>query len=137
MKNLKSFILAALFILGVSIVANAQTAVRDYSIQLSQSSVTIAQGKSQTVVVSFVKSKSYAKATANLTASALSNQGITLSFDQSSNVADEARLTIVVDETAVVGSYTFTISSEMARVRKGTILNVKVAEKGTNTSTGN
>jgi uncharacterized membrane protein len=119
---MKTFI-TSLF-LFVSVAAFSQT--KDFTIDLSESSIAIKPGESKQVTVSIVRSKYFAKEKAVLGLQSALPQGVTLTYDPKEGNFDNSNALISIAADATPGTYNIVLSATLNTKRKGSILKVTI-----------
>ncbi len=116
-------IITSLFLLA-SVITFAQT--KDFSVDLSESSVSIKPGESKQVTVSIVRSKYFAKEKAVLGLQSALPQGITLTYEPKEGNFENSNALISVASDATPGTYNIVLSATLNAKRKGSILKLTV-----------
>ncbi len=116
-------IITSLF-LFVSVAAFSQT--KDFTIDLSESSIAIKPGESKQVTVSIVRSKYFAKEKAVLGLQSALPQGVTLTYDPKEGNFDNSNALISIAADATPGTYNIVLSATLNTKRKGSILKVTI-----------
>jgi len=130
MKN----ILLTLIIATLANVLHAQEKVRpnkEFTVELSATTIDIKPGESKSVEVALLRSKAYSKSNAVLGLSSSLPRGVQISFEPQEGVMEKSMITISTDGTAKAGSYTVIINSVIQNKSKGKILKIVVTESGT------
>jgi uncharacterized membrane protein len=119
---MKTFL--TVFFLFAAAVSFAQT--KDFTIDLSESSVSIKPGESKQVTVSIVRSKYFAKEKATLGLQSALPQGITLTYEPKEGNFENSNALISIASDATPGTYNIVLSATLNTKRKGSILKVTV-----------
>jgi uncharacterized membrane protein len=119
---MKTFL--TVFFLFAAAVSFAQT--KDFTIDLSESSVSIKPGESKQVTVSIVRSKYFAKEKATLGLQSALPQGVTLTYDPKEGNFENSIALISVASDVTPGTYNIVLSATLNTKRKGSILKVTV-----------
>ncbi|MCE2994121.1 MAG: hypothetical protein ACK5RG_11035 [Cyclobacteriaceae bacterium] len=119
---MKTFL--TVFFLFAAAVSFAQT--KDFTIDLSESNVSIKPGESKQVTVSIVRSKYFAKEKATLGLQSALPQGITLTYEPKEGNFENSNALISVASDATPGTYNIVLSATLNTKRKGSILKVTV-----------
>jgi hypothetical protein len=130
MKN----ILLTLVVVTLANVLHAQEKARpnkEFTVELSATTIDIKPGESKSVEVALLRSKSYSKSNAVLGLSSSLPEGVQISFEPKEGVIEKSMINISTDGTAKAGSYTVIINSVIQNKSKGKILKIVVTESGT------
>ena len=124
----KLFLLSAILVsLLVSAVAQEQTAPRtDYSVSLSEKTLTLKPGETKQVTVALLKSKSFIKSEASLGLSSSLPNGVTVSFEPAVGAFDSSVASFTAAADATPGEYQVIIKAVMKNKTKGSIVKIVV-----------
>ena len=112
------------FFLFASMVSFAQT--KDFTIDLSETTVSIKPGESKQITVSIVRSKYFAKEKATLGLQSALPQGVTLTYEPKEGNFENSSAMISVAADATPGTYNIVLSATLNTKRKGSILKVTI-----------
>jgi hypothetical protein len=121
---MKTFFYIALTL--VTFGAQAQTN-REFSITLSESSITLKPGESKQVDISILRSKGFSKGEVKLSLSSALPDGITVNYEPAAGHFDASTATITVSNTTAIGAYQLVLNGTIYNKVKGTILKVVVS----------
>ncbi len=123
----------SVFLLFLAVTGMAQTKTelprQEFSISLSEGSLNLKPGGSHQVIVSIIRSKSFAKGSVKLGTSSILPEGITLQFEPAEGNIDTSVATISVAPTVTPNTYQIVIKGDVYYKIKGTILKVVVANE--------
>ena len=124
--------LITLSFLFVAALTFGQTAERpriEFTIDLSESVLTLKPGETKQVTISIARSKYYAKEKATLGFLSSLPQGITVIYEPKEGNFDSSVATIVAAPDAAAGSYQLVLSGMLSTKKKGTILKLTVGNE--------
>ncbi len=98
----------------------------EFTIDLSESSLTIKPGESKQFTVSIARSKYFKKEKAILGLQSSLPKGVTVSFEPKEGNFESSIATISVASDATPGVHQLIISAELSRKKKGSILKISV-----------
>ncbi len=119
MKNLLTAI-----ILCITLAAGAQT--KEFTIALSESSLSLRPGESKTVTVLISRSKSFSKGDADMGTASTLPQGIAITYSPASGNFESTIATITATPATAVGTYSIVLNSTIRYKTKGSILKLMV-----------
>jgi hypothetical protein len=130
----KSFIFSTVLVAVMlsSVNSQAQDALagvapkKEYSVKLSENTITVLRGAYKSVVVQLNRSRSFQKYKADAEAFGKLPKGVTLSFEPEQNVLDSTVLTVSVGSEVPAGEYLITVSGKMHAMSKSTLLKLIV-----------
>ena len=124
---MKTLLSLPLFFLAVSSFAQTAELPRtDFTVNLSESIITIKPGETKQVTVSIARSKYYAKEKAKLGFLSSLPNGVTATYEPSEGNIESSVVTIVAAADAAVGVYQIAPSATLNTKRKGTLLKLVV-----------
>lgn len=116
--------------LAVAVYATAQTTIErprsEFAFSLSDDKITLEPGKSKTVTVTVLRSKSYAKEKAHLGTMSTPAQGLSVTFNENDDTFESATATISVAADMPAGDYTVALSATLNHKKKGALIKVTV-----------
>ncbi len=125
MKNL--FTALALFVISTGWSQTKNEIPRsEFTINLSESSLSIRPGESKTLTVLIARSKSFAKGITELGFSSALPTGITVTYAPVSGNFESSMATITADPAASSGSYNLVLNGTIYHKTKGSILKLLV-----------
>jgi hypothetical protein len=101
----------------------------EFTIDLSESSLTLKPGETKQVTVLLNRSKYYAKEKATLGFLSSLPKGITVTYEPKEGNFDSSVATIVAAPDATVGAYQLVLSGMLSTKKKGTILKLTVSNE--------
>jgi hypothetical protein len=124
---MKSFIVVMLISASiVSYAQNVEIPQKEFTLSLSDETVTLARGEFKTVDVRILKSKSYQKGKVKMGLSSSLPNGITLSFEPEKGDSDLSQAKITALPEAVPGTYSIIVNATINYKTKGSILKIAV-----------
>lgn len=119
--------LSFLFVTALTFGQTAERPRAEFTIDLSESAITIKPGETKQVTVSIARSKYYAKEKATLGFLSSLPQGITVTYEPKEGNFDSSVATIVAAPDAAAGAYQLVLSGMLSTKKKGTILKLNVS----------
>ena len=123
-----AFTLSLLFVMAF---AMAQTKTdlpkTEFAIAISENSLNIKPGESKQIMVSVLRSKSFAKSKALMGFSNTLPEGITAYYEPAEGNFETTELTITAGPTSVAGTYQMVLNSTLNHKTKGSILKLSVS----------
>ena len=116
-------------LISASIVSYAQQVEipqKEFTLTLSDETVTLARGENKKVDIRILKSKSYQKGKMKMGLSSSLPNGITLSFDPEMGDSDSSQATITALPEAQPGTYSIIVNATINYKTKGSILKIAV-----------
>lgn len=126
---MKKFLLSVLAIAAVTFTAAAQekTAPRtEYAVSISENSIQAKPGESKELTLSILRSKSFAKAKAQLGLSSSLPEGVTVTFSPSEGMLETSQVAFTVAPDAKEGNYTIILKTTLNNKIKGTLVKLVV-----------
>ena len=122
-----AFTLSILLVVTAAMAQNKTEMPRsEFVISLSENSITLKPGESKQVIVSIIRSKSFAKGKATLGTPSVLPQGITLVYEPAEGNFESSVATITTGSTSATGSYQLVLNGTINYKTKGTILKLTV-----------
>ncbi len=106
--------------------AKTVTPRTEFSIDLSESNLSLKPGESKEVTVLLMRSKGYAKYKATMGFMSILPSGISVTFDPQEGEFDSAKATISVATTVTPGVYQVVPSATLSKTKKGSVLKLTV-----------
>lgn len=128
---MKKLLTLAFFAFGISLFTQAQDSVaprKEYSVSLSESSVTLAPGEAKQITVNLLRSKSFLSSKGNLGLSSSLPAGITVTYEPAEGVLESSVATITASKDTKPGQYQIILKSTVRNLSKGSIVKVVVGE---------
>lgn len=119
-----SFLFVAAFVMAQTKTELPRT---EFTINLSESNLTIKPGESKQVTVSIARSKYFAKEKAILGLQSSLPQGVTISYDPKEGNFETSVATISVASDTAVGVHQIVLNAMVSTKKKGTILKLSVS----------
>jgi len=119
--------LSFLFVAALTFGQTAERPRTEFTIDLSESILTLKPGETKQVTVSIARSKYYAKEKATLGFLSSLPQGITVTYEPKEGKFDSSVATIVAAPDAAAGAYQLVLSGMLSTKKKGTILKLNVS----------
>ena len=119
--------LSFLFVAALTFGQTAERPRTEFTIDLSESILTLKPGETKQVTVSIARSKYYAKEKATLGFLSSLPQGITVTYEPKEGNFDSSVATIVAAPDAAAGAYQLVLSGMLSTKKKGTILKLNVS----------
>lgn len=114
-------------------VAVAQTKTElprtEFTISLSENSLTIKPGESKQITVAVHRSKSYAKSKAIMGLSSALPEGLTAVYEPAEGNFETSVVTLTAGPTAVSGTYQIVLNGTLNHKTKGSILKLSVSNE--------
>lgn len=130
MKNSIFTLILALF--ATVVLAQEKPAPqKEFTVELSASSLEIKPGQTKNVTVTLNRSKGFSKSKAVLGLSSGLPQGVTLTFEPAEGVITSTVATITVAETVKAGNYMIILNSTIQHKSKGATLKLVVVDAAT------
>jgi hypothetical protein len=130
---MKKLLTLALALAGFSLYAQTTenaAPYKEYSVSLSENSITLAPGESKQVTVTLLRSKGFSKSVATLGLSSSLPEGVTVSYEPASGVIESTVATISASKEVKAGQYQLILKSTLKNITKGTIVKVTVEGAG-------
>ncbi len=115
-----------------ALMATAQTR-QEFSLNVSESTITLKPGETRQVGISIVRSKGFTKGDVTLSLSNALPTGITVTYDPAVGHFDVSTATITASPTATAGTYQLVLNATIQNKVKGTILKVAVNNESVST----
>ncbi|MEJ0054316.1 MAG: hypothetical protein WDN75_00890 [Bacteroidota bacterium] len=113
-----------------AVVAMAQSGMqipqKEFTINLSESTLTLKPGESKQLTVSILRSKYYSKADAVLGFSNKLPEGITAQYEPSTGFFETSVVTVTASPTTAIGVYQLILNGTLNHKTKGNILRISV-----------
>jgi hypothetical protein len=118
---MKKTILLSFMALSMMISASfAQTAPKkEFTVTISEKSINLAPGESQTIAVIINRSKAYKKAKINLSLGSALPEGLSVEFENGTDPLNQRKMILTADENIAISSKTMILKAKSARVSKG------------------
>ena len=120
------FTISFLFLSAIGFAQIIELPRTEFSINLSESSLSIKPGETKQVTVSIARSKYYTKEKAKLGFLSSLPNGVTATYEPSEGNIESSVVTIVAAADAAVGVYQIAPSATLNTKRKGTLLKLVV-----------
>jgi len=115
--------------LATSLFAQETAAPRsEYTIALSEQSLTIKPGETKNSTLTLNRSKSFSKSNATLGLSSGLPQGINVTFSPAEGAISSSEVKVAVEESVKPGNYTIILKSTVQSKSKGTTLKIVVPD---------
>lgn len=125
---MKTLITFSLLLVASLLVAQPKELPRtEFTIDLSETTLTLKPGESKQVTVSIARSKYFAKEKAILGLQSTLPQGVTLVYEPKEGNFETSVATLSVAPDATAGTYQLILSAMLSTKKKGTILKINVA----------
>jgi len=118
-----SLLLATVVVMAQS---GAQAPQKEFTINLSESALTLKPGESKQLTVSILRSKNYSKAEAVLGFSNKLPEGITVQYEPSTGFFETSVVTITANPATASGAYQLILNGTLNYKTKGNILRISV-----------
>jgi hypothetical protein len=125
MKTLITFCL--LFVASLLVAQTKELPRTDFTIDLSETALTLKPGESKQVTISIARSKYFAKEKAILGLQSTLPQGVTLVYEPKEGNFETSVATLSVAPDAAIGTYQLILSAMLSTKKKGTILKLSIA----------
>ncbi len=127
---MKKFLLLAVLAIAVSTTQAQEKQIprNEFTVELSETSVEVAAGQSQTVTLSLIRSKSFSKSKAAVGLSSGLPPGVSVTFEPANGMIDESVAKISIANGTAAGSYSIIINTTMQGKSKGAALKVVVPD---------
>jgi len=99
---------------------------KEFTLSLSDETVTLARGEKKNIDIRILKSKAYQSKKMKMGLSSPLPEGIILSFDPENGAADLSQATITALPDAKPGTYSIIVNATMNYKTKGSILKVSI-----------
>ncbi len=126
---MKTTLTAFLTFIAFGLLAQTTTEIprQEFTIQLSEGSLSIKPGESKTVSLSVLRSKSFKNGSVKLGTSSVLPAGVSISFEPTEGNIESSVATITVAPEAVAGTYSLILNGMMYHKSKGSVLKLEVA----------
>ena len=124
MKFLFTLLLVTASVVGYC--QQVEIPAKEFTLALSQETVTLARGENKTVEVRILKSKAYQKSKMKMGLSSALPAGVTLTFDPDKGDGDLCQATIRALSDAQPGTYSVIVNATLNYKTKGSILKIAV-----------
>ena len=121
--------LSFLFVTALTFGQTAERPRAEFTIDLSESAITIKPGETKQVTVAIARSKHYAKEKATLGFLSSLPQGITVTYEPKEGNLDSSVATIIAAPDAAAGAYQLVLSGMLSTKKRGTILKLTVGNE--------
>jgi len=124
MKPLFVFLLISASV--VSYAQQVEIPQKEFTLSLSEETVTLARGENKKIDIRILKSKGYQKSKMKMGLSSSLPAGITLSFDPDKGDSDLSQATITALPEALPGSYSIIVNATINYKTKGSVLKIAI-----------
>lgn len=101
----------------------------EFSVSISENTLTLKPGESKQVTLNIIRSKSYAKQKAKLGTMSELPKGVTVSFEPTEGNFETSTAIISAAADANIGSYSLVLSTTLSAKKKGSILKLIVGNE--------
>ena len=92
---------------------------KEFTIDLSEKSINLAAGESQTIEVTINRSKAYKKTKIDLSLGSALPEGLSVSFENGTDPLNQRKMIITADENTTISSKTLVLKAKTSRLSKG------------------
>lgn len=126
---MKTFLTASLLFAASFVMAQTKAALprTDFTIDLSESILTVKPGESKQVTISIARSKYFAKEKAILGLQSSLPQGVTISYEPKEGNFETSVATISVAPETAIGVHQIVLNAMLSTKKKGAILKLAVS----------
>ena len=122
-----AFTISFLFIISIAMSQMKTELPRtEFTISLSENSLTIKPGESKQITVAVLRSKSYAKSKAVMGFSNTLPEGLTAVYEPAQGNFETSVVTLTAGPTTVSGTYQIVLNSTLNHKTKGSILRLSI-----------
>ena len=123
-----TFTLLLLFVMAFAMAQTKTNLPRtEFAIAISENSLNIKPGESKRIMVSVLRSKSFAKSKALMGFSNMLPEGITAYYEPTEGNFETTELTFTAGPTSMAGTYQIVLNSTLNHKTKGSILKLSVS----------
>ncbi|MFT7034322.1 MAG: hypothetical protein ACJA2S_002836 [Cyclobacteriaceae bacterium] len=116
----KTFLLSFMALSMMISASFAQTAPKKgFTVSISEKSINLAPGESQTIDVTINRSKAYKKAKIKLSLGSSLPEGLTVAFENGTDPLNERKMILTADNNTTIPSKTLILKAKSTRVSKG------------------
>lgn len=118
---MKKTILLSFMALSIMISASfAQTAPKkEFTVSISEKSINLAPGESQTIDVTINRSKAYKKTKITLSLGSALPEGLSVAFENGTDPLNQRKMILTAAENSAIPSKTLILKAKSSRVSKG------------------
>ena len=124
--HMKSLFFVLLISASISYAQQVEIPDKEFTLSLSDETVTLARGENKKIDVRILKSKSYKKGKIKMGLSSSLPNGITVSFDPEKGDTNVSQATITALPDALPGTYSIIVNATVNYKTKGSILKIAV-----------
>ncbi|QOI96035.1 MAG: hypothetical protein HRU69_00450 [Flammeovirgaceae bacterium] len=133
---MKKLLALTMLVAGVAVISPAQTPPpTEYTIQLSQSKLTVKPGETKSVVLALNRSKRFSGYKAQLAITSVLPTGLNARFDPAEGRINSSTIYLEASNELKPGQYQLTVRCDLGRKLKATVLTVVVAENTSEVAT--